>query len=351
MSEYNDQEIFQWLAENGLPSDARAVFQGFPNYSIDHPINLAAQKFFQNKKKLIKPLTEVAGLLKENSSPSATFFVTVQPNEVANILKNKSIEDVPSVAMEWHSFAKCLLSAAAELPISPWEPPHDKLEEVSEIRRQIFEKSIELVLLAHRLTQIDGEKPPEYSSRSWSDLLKTATDIQNNNEFFVQDICSKRNGDGVDRKEVDCHDLNINPTLDLFEPWQDYPMPIIESVILAYGKTFHKDNLWLGEHSAGFDPFRFSSKRGAGDFVRGFTYRLKSDIHFEYLPGSIQKLSFSSINKFAEVVYPYVTPVRADRYITAEWFPKKDTVKGKEDAKIRANNKECSRTNKYKPLN
>lgn len=94
-------------------------------------------------------------------------------------------------------------------------------------------------------------------------------------------------------------------------------MPSVAALVMAIGG-------WMDEYNnddSGFDPLKFSSKRGAGDFVRGFVNTLRKLIDDGHLPNKLTNLSKSSLENITNIFYPFTT-IKTSNYINHDWTPK-----------------------------
>lgn len=297
---YPEPELAGWLDKHGLPYALVEAF-GLNNEVLnDDSENAVAVLFWSKRDLLIRPLQEVSELIQS--------------------------ED------HWHSFAYELSWSAMKWSESALLLRREKDEKAANIKRKIVKKADEIVKLALELEKI-GEywRTRQPSSDFYDYLLSKATDIQNAAYFSESEdfpglysgysgilgvfdtgkYCSYKEGLDAEFRYL-WHEKEKNHSIET--------MPIIECLIIAYARSFEEKRLSLAQLK---DPLEFSQNSvSPAPFIRGFTSQLSNYVNGGHLPKSIKRLSFSSIETFATVLFPNrKKPIEARLYIDKDWNP------------------------------
>lgn len=271
--------IIEWGRHNELPQWSLLLFcfdKKHHSFDPNFFINRAVAGYIKSKDSLIPALKDAALLLE--------------------------------TADQWQCFTFALKLAA-------WWNLADasvvKREDV--IRQQILEKTREIVRLAKELDETAGHRLIGPSKQVYPVLLTKAEEIHNQAVLgqYREGIPGLYPDDECTFSEYVAPQLNNE-----FWDWDHYPLPSIESLILAYGDEMAKTD----EDYGYFNPIKFSKRRSPGDFIRFLTQHWLHMINAGRLPESIKDISLASIERFANVHYsPYV--IRATNYIDKEWQP------------------------------
>lgn len=269
-------DVLIWIRSNGFPDIVGSIFLGDKSLSKSHSINWAAMQFWEHRNNLIRPLQEVATYLDGNDR-------------------------------YWMAFSSCLEKATWWCEPGAMEKRSNS-KTSKQIKKQIVKKANDIAELIKQLNEVDGGVADFFANNfAYMDLFRLGALIQNE----MGKGCDYENGLKADMDQL------------LLTDEFRFSMPKFENLILAYARRIYFVDDPLDN---GFNPIEFSRRYGQSDFIRVFTSELKEYELLGSLPESILKLSFISIETFADMLYPHAATVRATNCIDKKWNPIKDGI-------------------------